>query len=154
LMQSGVVAVTGMDTFAVAIGNVHGLYPVPKHLDLELLDAIRAAVPCHLSLHGGSGTLDDEFHGAVERGVSKININTEMRRAFRTALERELTARPDEYASVKLMGPVIDASRRWSSTRWRCSARPARPFVAEESAGAAAPGPRRRRSHASESGRL
>jgi fructose-bisphosphate aldolase class II len=103
------VAATGIDTFAVAIGNLHGLYPAPKHLDLELLDAIRAAVPCHLSLHGGSGTLDDEFRGAVERGVSKININTEMRRAFRTALERELTARPDEYASVKLMGPVIDA---------------------------------------------
>lgn len=105
------VAATGIDTLAVAIGNLHGLYPVPKHLDLELLDAIRAAVPSYLSLHGGSGTPDDEFRGAVERGVSKININTEMRRAFRTALERELAARPDEYASVKLMGPVIDAVR-------------------------------------------
>ena len=103
------VAATGIDTFAVAIGNLHGLYPVPKHLDLALLDAIRAAVSCHLSLHGGSGTPDDEFRGAAKRGVSKININTEMRRAFRTALERELAAQPDEYASVRLMGPVIEA---------------------------------------------
>ena len=41
--------------------------------------------------------------------MSKININTEMRRAYRGALERELAARPDEYAILKLMGPVIDA---------------------------------------------
>jgi len=41
------VAATGIDTFAVAIGNLHGLYPVPKHLDLELLERIRAAVPCY-----------------------------------------------------------------------------------------------------------
>jgi fructose-bisphosphate aldolase, class II len=46
-------AATGIDTFAVAIGNLHGLYPVPKHLDLGLLERIREAVPCYLSLHGG-----------------------------------------------------------------------------------------------------
>jgi fructose-bisphosphate aldolase, class II len=103
------VAATGIDTFAVAIGNLHGLYPVPKHLDLVLLERIRAAVPCYLSLHGGSGTPDDEFRGAVARGVSKININSEMRQAYRRALERELAARPDEYAIIKLMGPVVDA---------------------------------------------
>jgi fructose-bisphosphate aldolase class II len=57
------VAATGIDTFAVAIGNLHGVYPVPKHLDLALLEKIRAAVPCYLSLHGGSGTPDDEFIG-------------------------------------------------------------------------------------------
>ena len=103
------VAATGIDTFAVAIGNLHGLYPVPKRLDLPLLEAISAAVPCYLSLHGGSGTPDDEFRGAVARGVTKININTEMREAYRTALERELAARPEEYAIVKLIGPVIGA---------------------------------------------
>jgi len=103
------VAATGIDTFAVAIGNLHGLYPVPKHLDLGLLERIRAAVPCYLSLHGGSGTPDDEFRGAVERGISKININSEIRRAYRTTLERQLTARPDEYAIMKLIRPVIDA---------------------------------------------
>ena len=103
------VAATGIDTFAVAIGNLHGLYPVPKHLDLGLLERIREAVPCYLSLHGGSGTPDDEFRGAVERGISKININSEIRRAYRTTLERRLAARPDEYAIMKLIGPVIDA---------------------------------------------
>src|SRR5262249_3753886 len=103
------VAATGVDTFAVAIGNLHGLYPVPKRLDLALLEKIRAAVPCYLSLHGGSGTPEAQFRGAVERGVSKINVNSELRQAFRATLERVLAEHPTEYAVVKLMPPVIRA---------------------------------------------
>ncbi|HSX01658.1 MAG TPA: class II fructose-bisphosphate aldolase [Candidatus Saccharimonas sp.] len=100
---------TGIDTFAVAIGNLHGLYPVPKQLDLPLLEQIRAAVPGYLSLHGGSGTPEEQFRGAVERGISKININSELRKAFRTGLEEALKADPDEFAVIKLMPPVIEA---------------------------------------------
>ena len=101
---------TGVDTFAVAIGNLHGLYPVPKQLDLELLEQLAAAVPeTYLSLHGGSGTPEDQFRGAVERGISKININSEMRKVFRTTLEQVLAANPDEFAIVKLMPGVIKA---------------------------------------------
>ena len=100
---------TGIDTFAVAIGNLHGLYPVPKILDLDLLAKIRAVAPNYLSLHGGSGTADDQFQGAVKDGISKININSEMRRAYRTTLEKVLAANPDEYAVVKLMPDVIAA---------------------------------------------
>ncbi len=100
---------TGVDTYAVAIGNLHGLYPVPKQLDLQLLEKIRAAVPGFLSLHGGSGTPDEQFKGAVERGISKVNINSEIRRAYRTTLEQVLRDNPDQYAVIKLIGPVIDA---------------------------------------------
>ena len=105
------IADTGIDTYAVAIGNLHGLYPVPKQLHLDLLELIRAAVPstAFLSLHGGSGTSDDQFQSAVRRGISKININSELRRAFRTTLEQQLAANPDEYAILKLMPPVIQA---------------------------------------------
>ena len=103
------ITATGIDTFAVAIGNLHGLYPVPKQLDLELLTRVRASVTSYLSLHGGSGTPDDQFRGAVERGISKININSEIRRAYRTTLEKQLKAHPEEYAIVKIIGPVIDA---------------------------------------------
>jgi fructose-bisphosphate aldolase class II len=100
---------TGIDTFAVAVGNLHGLYPVPKQLDLDLLEQIRAAAPGYLSLHGGSGTPDDHFRGAVERGISKININSEMRKAYRVALEQQLKDHPDEFAIIKLMPPVLEA---------------------------------------------
>lgn len=102
---------TGIDTYAVAIGNLHGSYPVPKELDLPLLEQIVAACPkdAYFSLHGGSGTPDDQFKGAIARGISKININSDLRKAFRVTLEKVLADNPHEFAVVKLMGTVIDA---------------------------------------------
>lgn len=101
------VEATGIDTYAVAIGNLHGQYPIPKKLDLELLQEIRKAVDCNLSLHGGSGTPGHYFVEAVTIGVSKININSDMRSAYRKTLEKVLRDNPTEYAVVKLMERVI-----------------------------------------------
>lgn len=100
---------TGIDTFAAAVGNLHGKYPVPKQLDLELLAAIRQAIDCGISLHGGSGTPLHYFKDAAHIGVSKININSDMRYAFRTTLEKVLAEHPKEYAVVKLMPEVYKA---------------------------------------------
>lgn len=100
---------TGIDTFAAAIGNLHGSYPVPKMLDIELLQKIRDAVDCSISLHGGSGTPGHYFESAVKIGVSKVNINSDMRVAYRKTLEQQLADNPTEYAVVKLMEGVIDA---------------------------------------------
>jgi len=100
---------TGIDTFAAAIGNLHGKYPVPKELDLELLQSIRDAIPCQISLHGGSGTPLHYFEDAARIGVSKININSDMRYAFRKTLEKVLAENPNEYAVVKLMPEVYAA---------------------------------------------
>lgn len=101
------VEVTGIDTFAAAIGNLHGKYPVPKKLDLKLLAEIRKAIDCNISLHGGSGTPGHYFEDAVKIGVGKININSDMRYAYRTTLERVLKENKSEYAVIKLMGQVI-----------------------------------------------
>lgn len=98
---------TGIDTFAAAIGNLHGSYPVPKVLDIDLLKEIRLALDCNISLHGGSGTPLHYFTDAVKVGVSKININSDMRIAFRNTLEKVLKENPDEYAVIKLMDEVI-----------------------------------------------
>lgn len=103
------VEATGVDTFAAAVGNLHGKYPVPKELDLELLRRIREAIPCQISLHGGSGTPAHFFEEAAKIGVSKVNINSDMRYAFRTTIEEELKQHPDEFAVVKLMDKVKDA---------------------------------------------
>lgn len=99
---------TGIDTYAAAVGNLHGHYPVPKKLDLDLLKQIREAIDCNISLHGGSGTPGHYFVEAVKIGVTKININTDMRIAYRETLERVLAENKTEYAVVKLMGEVID----------------------------------------------
>jgi fructose-bisphosphate aldolase class II len=105
------VEATGIDTYAAAIGNLHGKYPVPKTLDLELLRQVRKAIGCNISLHGGSGTPGHYFLEAVKIGVTKININSDMRVAYRETLEKVLKENPDEYAVVKLMDKVIVAVR-------------------------------------------
>lgn len=103
------VADTGIDTFAAAIGNLHGQYPVPKMLDIDLLKQIRAAIDCNISLHGGSGTPGHYFVSAVEIGVTKVNINSDMRIAYRKTLEAELADNPTEFAVVKLMDAVVQS---------------------------------------------
>jgi fructose-bisphosphate aldolase class II len=100
---------TGIDTFAAAIGNLHGHYPVPKVLDLELLQKIRDAIDCNISLHGGSDPPGHYFIEAVKIGVTKININSDMRMAYRDTLEKVLAENKTEYAVVKLMGTVIES---------------------------------------------
>lgn len=102
---------TGIDTYAAAIGNLHGKYPVPKILDLELLKRIRDALDndTYISLHGGSDTPLHYFEDAAKIGVSKVNVNTDLRYAFRTNLDKELDENPDQYAVVKLMPEVENA---------------------------------------------
>jgi len=103
------VEATGIDTMAVQVGNLHGSYPVPKVLDLELLQSIRDKIDVQISLHGGSDTPLHYFEEAAKIGVSKININTDMRVVFRRTLEKVLRDNPDEYAVVKLMPKVYEA---------------------------------------------
>jgi fructose-bisphosphate aldolase class II len=104
------VEATGIDTFAAAIGNLHGKYPVPKVLDLDLLKQLREAIDCNISLHGGSDTPGHYFRDAVQIGVTKININSDMRYAYRTTLEKILAGNPKEYSVAKLISKdVIDA---------------------------------------------
>lgn len=106
------VEATGIDTYAAAVGNLHGKYPVPKELDLELLKQIREAIPCQISLHGGSGTPLHYFEEAARIGVSKININSDMRYSFRKTVEKVLAEHPEEFALVKLMDEVKDAVQK------------------------------------------
>lgn len=103
------VKATGIDTFAAAIGNLHGKYPVPKILDLELLKKIRKAIDCNISLHGGSGTPSHFYEEAAKIGISKVNINSDMRYAYRITLEKVLKENPKQFALIKLMPPIIEA---------------------------------------------
>ena len=102
---------TGIDTYAAAIGNLHGKYPVPKQLDIDLLRRLNEASSANISLHGGSGTPGHFFVEAAKVGVEKININSDLRIAFRTTLERVLKENPDQYAVMKLMPEVWGAVR-------------------------------------------
>lgn len=103
---------TGIDTFAAAVGNLHGKYPVPKKLDLDILRSVREAIDCNISLHGGSDTPLHFFEEAAIIGVSKVNINSDLRYAYKTTLEKVLKENPDEYAIIKIINPVIESMQK------------------------------------------
>jgi len=105
------VEATGIDTYAAAIGNLHGKYPVPKQLDIDLLRQLNEVSDVNISLHGGSGTPGHYFQEAARVGVEKVNINSDLRIAFRTTLERVLKENPNQYAVMKLMPEVWAAVR-------------------------------------------
>lgn len=98
---------TGVDAFAPAVGNVHGMVKGgnPK-LSIERITAIAAAVSVPLVLHGGSGVTDAEFKAAVAAGITLIHINTEFRVLYRQALEQSFKDNPDEVAPYKFLAPV------------------------------------------------
>lgn len=100
---------TGVDTFAVAIGNVHGFYHEAKRLDLKLLEKIKQAIPeTFLSLHGGSGIPADDIKRALQLNIVKINVNSELRVAYRQALEASLEENPKSFAIYEYMTVVIE----------------------------------------------
>ncbi|MER7791105.1 class II fructose-bisphosphate aldolase [Streptomyces sp. NPDC097640] len=84
------VAATGVDALAVAVGNVHGFTAEPVRLDLDRLERIRNVVPVPLVLHGASGLPEEQLLGAVRRGVAKVNVNAELRRAYLDAVAAAL----------------------------------------------------------------
>lgn len=103
------VKATGVDTFASFVGNLHGVFDINPDLDIPRLVEIKNKTGCFLSLHGGSGIPDDQVRAAIEQGgIVKVNVNTEMRQAYRVTLEKVL-AESKEMAIYKLMPPVIEA---------------------------------------------
>ena len=69
---------TGIDALAIAIGTAHAEYQGEPQLALDLLADIRARVDVPLVLHGGSGLSDEQFRAAIEGGISKVNIFTDL----------------------------------------------------------------------------
>ncbi|MEI4770415.1 class II fructose-bisphosphate aldolase [Psychrobacillus sp. FJAT-51614] len=69
---------TGVDFLAAAIGTVHGMYKGEPKIDLPLLERIQQAVDVPLVLHGGSGTPDEVIKQAIQLGICKVNVNTEV----------------------------------------------------------------------------
>lgn len=94
---------TGVDMFAPAIGNVHGMLvdaPEPK-LHIDRLKEIRLAIDQPLVLHGASGNTDEDLKAAIDNGIAIVHINTEIRKAFRDGEMNYLEEHPNEVAPYK-----------------------------------------------------
>jgi tagatose 1,6-diphosphate aldolase GatY/KbaY len=97
---------------AVSIGNVHGHYAGPPRLDWERLEQLRARLRLPLALHGASGLPDDMLRRALALGITKININTELRSSYFDLLERRLHHWRDGARLLDLQNELIDVQRQ------------------------------------------
>ena len=102
---------TGIDVLASSIGNIHGIYKDEPELDFERLKKIgKIGIP--LSFHGGSGISEVNIKKAISLGVTKVNVNTELRIAFTEALKKELTENPDVEVPYKYLPVTIEAVKK------------------------------------------
>jgi fructose-bisphosphate aldolase class II len=113
------VEMAGVDLFAPAVGNIHGMMRVGKdpRLEIDLVKNIREACGVPLVLHGGSGTVDEDFTAAIYAGISIVHISTELRVAFRKALMLSLQNNPDEVAPYKYEKEAVAAVEKVASER-------------------------------------
>jgi len=101
---------TGIDALAVSIGNAHGWYKGKPQLDFKRLEMIRDKVgdKALLVLHGASGIPDEDIRTAISLGITKINIDTETRDAFKRGVEGFMKENPDVIDPRKFLKPAID----------------------------------------------
>lgn len=85
------VEMTDVDALAIAIGTAHGVYKKTPTLRIDRLDEITAVCDRPLVLHGGSGTPDDQIRTAIEHGITKINIYSDVVAAMNNGLKSKLS---------------------------------------------------------------
>ena len=104
---------TGVCCLAVLIGNAHGHYKKPPKLDIQRIRDIREAtggIP--LVLHGGSGIPDDQVRAAIQAGIRKMNIGTDVCCAFADGARAALNDPARSLAVDLLMKRAVASVRR------------------------------------------
>lgn len=109
---------TGIDTLAVAIGTAHGMYKGEPKLDFDRIKEIDGLVDVPLVLHGASGVPDASVKKAVELGMAKINIATELKNPMAAAI-KEVLSNPEENDPRNYMGAARDAVKEVVKTKIR-----------------------------------
>jgi len=118
------VAATKVDVLAPAVGNMHGMLTsmvsgaAQKHLDIGRIAAIRDASGVFMTLHGGSGTNDEDFKKAIKAGMNIVHVNTEVRLAWKRGMEKALGG-GDSVVPYKLLGEVVAAIQKVVDARMR-----------------------------------
>lgn len=116
---------TRVDILAPAVGNMHGMLASmvrgesSKRLDIDRIAEIRRAARVPLTLHGGSGTGDEDFRKAIAAGITIVHINTELRIAWRRGVEEGLRRHPEEIVPYKILPDAVDGVRNVVLSRLR-----------------------------------
>lgn len=118
---------TGIDCLAVAVGTSHGAYKGTPHLEFDLLAELHRSIALPLVLHGGSGTGDDNLKHAVETGIQKVNLFTDLSAGGMVTLKEYLGV---DYDSMKkdsslgefgnpnanLYDAIVEGTAGWKAT--------------------------------------
>jgi fructose-bisphosphate aldolase class II len=114
---------TGVDILAPAVGNMHGMLKsmvegqTRKRLDIHRIAQIKSAARVPLTLHGGSGTDDDDLRKAIAAGINMIHVNTELRVAWRHGLEDGLAKQPHEVVPYKILPFAVESVKQVARSR-------------------------------------
>lgn len=112
------IAATAVDVLAPSVGNMHGLLEsmvrgaVKKRLDIERIVEIKKATGIFMTLHGASGTEDEDLKKAIQAGMTIIHINTELRVAWRQGMENALAKQPQEVVPYKILPAALEAVKK------------------------------------------
>lgn len=115
------IEITGVDCFAPAVGNVHGMLKsaAEPRLRPERVQEIYEALSVPLVLHGASGNTDADVVACIKAGVAIVHINTELRVLYRDTLLDTLTANKDETTPYKFLTPSVDKMREYVAGKLR-----------------------------------
>ena len=114
---------TGIDLLAPAVGSMHGMLKsmvqgtTRKRLDIARIAEIKNAARVALTLHGGSGTDDEDLRKAIAAGINVIHINTELRVAWRRGLEDALRKEPDQVVPYKILLFAVESVKQVARSR-------------------------------------
>ena len=109
---------TRVDTLAPAVGNMHGMLKsmvagdIRKRLDIERIRAIKEESRIFMTLHGASGSDDDDLRKAIAAGITVVHINTEVRVAWRRGFDVAFAKQPEEIVPYKILPQVVDSVKR------------------------------------------
>ncbi len=102
---------TGVDSLAIAVGTAHGVYKGEPNIDFDRIKEIRSLVDVPLVLHGSSGVAYKDLEKAISLGICKVNIDTDLRRAFTEAIHDFVAKNPEVIDPRKILGPAKEAMK-------------------------------------------
>jgi len=114
---------TRIDTLAPAVGNMHGMLKsmlagdTKKRLDIERIRSIKEQTRVFMTLHGASGTDDDDLRRAIAAGITIVHINTEVRIAWRRGMDSALSTHPNEIVPYKILPQAVDSVKEVVTAR-------------------------------------
>ncbi len=104
---------TGVDLIGPGVGNIHGIVKgYRENISFKKIMEIRSVTPAFLVLHGASGIDNNSVKQAIQAGIVVVHVNTELRLAWKNALQKSLADNPDEIAPYKVLKPTVEAIKK------------------------------------------